>query len=154
MKEKRRVSADVYSDEKPPEVTVLSAPLADIPATPAPAYLPLPVAASPIPGIGLIATLRASAKGQMQPPAATHLGHRFLRHIFVLGARPPHIRPGKARVSRGVASLALRTACYVSGNNTNSRPWPRRPEISRARTITAAPAAGLLRRLEENKKYR
>jgi len=51
-KEKRSVSADVYSDEKPPENVI--APLTDVPATPAPAYLPLPVAASPIQGGGLI----------------------------------------------------------------------------------------------------
>jgi hypothetical protein len=51
-KEKRSVSADVYSDEKSAEIVI--APLADLPATPAPAYLPLPIAASPIPGGGLI----------------------------------------------------------------------------------------------------
>jgi hypothetical protein len=51
-KEKRSISADVYSDEKPPEIVIAS--LADIPATPAPAYVPLPVAASPIQRGGLI----------------------------------------------------------------------------------------------------
>lgn len=51
-KGKCSVSADVYSDEKAPENVMAS--LTDVPATPAPAYLPLPIAASPIPGGGLI----------------------------------------------------------------------------------------------------
>ena len=50
-KEKRTISTDVYPDEKPPEIVI--APLVDGPATPAPAYLPLPVAV-PMPGGGLV----------------------------------------------------------------------------------------------------
>ena len=50
-KEKRTISADIYPDEKPPEIVI--APLVDGPATPAPAYLPLPVAV-PMPGGVLI----------------------------------------------------------------------------------------------------
>ena len=111
-KEKRRVSADVYSDEKPPEVTVLSAPLADIPATPAPAYLPLPVAASPIPGGGLIDDAARVRQGASATSRSTSPGPS-LSEALLRARRPatPHT-PGKGTRFKssftGVADHVLR----------------------------------------------
>jgi hypothetical protein len=79
-KENRSVSADVYSDEKPPEIVI--APLADVPATPAPAYLPLPVAASPIPGGGLIDDAARMRQGASATSRSTSPGPSLSEALF------------------------------------------------------------------------
>jgi hypothetical protein len=79
-KEKRSVSADVYSDEKPPENVI--APLTDVPATPAPAYLPLPIAASPIPGGGLIDDAARVRQGASVTARSTSPGPSLSEALF------------------------------------------------------------------------
>jgi len=88
-KEKRSDSADVYSDEKLPEIVV--APLADVPATPAPAYLPLSVAASPMPGGGLIDDAARARQGASATSRSTSPGPS-LSEALLRARRPatPH----------------------------------------------------------------
>lgn len=113
-KEKRSVSADVYSDEKLPEVVI--APLADVPATPAPAYFPLPIAASPIPGGGLIddaARVRqgASATSRSTSPGPS-LSEALLRARRPATPHTPGVTPPKGTRFKssftGVADHVLR----------------------------------------------
>jgi metal transporter CNNM len=78
-KENRSVPADVYSDEKP-EIEI--APLADVPATPAPAYLPLPVAASPIPSGGLIDDAARVRQGASTTSRSTSPGPSLSEALF------------------------------------------------------------------------
>jgi hypothetical protein len=109
-KEKRSVSAEVYSDEKSPEVVF--APLADVPTTPAPAYLPLPVAASPIPGGGLIDDAARVRQGVGSTSRSTSPGPS-LSEALLRARRPatPHT-PGKGTRFKssftGVADHVLR----------------------------------------------
>jgi hypothetical protein len=77
-KEKRSVAVDVYSDEKSPEI----APFADVPATPAPAYLPLPVAASPFPGSGLIDDAARVRQGASAASRSTSPGPSLSEALF------------------------------------------------------------------------
>jgi hypothetical protein len=79
-KEKRSVSADVYSDEKPREIVI--APLADVPTTLAPAYLPLPVTASPIPGGGLIDDAARVRQGASATSRSTSPGPSLSEALF------------------------------------------------------------------------
>ena len=113
-KEKRRVSADVYSDEKSRELVIAS--LADIPATPAPAYLPLPVASSPIQGGGLIddaARVRqgASATSRSTSPGPS-LSEALLRARRPATPHTPGMTPPKGTRFKssftGVADHVLR----------------------------------------------
>ena len=109
-KEKRSISADVYSDEKPPEIVI--APLADVPATPAPAYLPLPVPASPILGGGLIDDAARVRQGASATSRSTSPGPS-LSEALLRARRPatPHT-PGKGTRFKssftGVADHVLR----------------------------------------------
>lgn len=113
-KEKRNISADVYSDEKSSEIVI--APLADVPATPAPAYLHLPVAASPIQSGGLIdeaARVRqgASATSRSTSPGPS-LSEALLRARRPASLHSPGITPPKGTRFKssftGVADHVLR----------------------------------------------
>ncbi len=88
-KEKHRLSADVYSDEKPQEIVIV--PLADVPATPAPAYLPLPVAAPSMPGGGLIDDAARMRQGTSATSRSTSPGPS-LSEALLRARRPatPH----------------------------------------------------------------
>ena len=113
-KEKPGVSVDIYSDEKPLEFVI--APLADVPAIPAPAYIPLPVAASPIPGGGLIddaARVRqgASATSRSTSPGPS-LSEALLRARRPATPHTPGMTPPKGTRFKssftGVADHVLR----------------------------------------------
>jgi metal transporter CNNM len=109
-KQKRSVSADVYSDEKPPEVLI--APFVDVPTTPAPAYLPLPVPASPIPSSGPIDDAARMRQGASATSRSTSPGPSLSEALF-RARRPatPHT-PGKGTRFKssftGVADHVLR----------------------------------------------
>jgi metal transporter CNNM len=109
-KERRSVSTDVYSDEKPPEN--VTAPLTDVPATPAPTYVPLPVAASPISGGGMIDDAARARQGASASSRSTSPGPSLSEALF-RARRPatPHT-PGKGTRFKssftGVADHVLR----------------------------------------------
>ena len=115
-KEKRRVSADVYSDEKPSEIVIAPLAVADVPATPAPAYLPLPIAARPIPGGGLIddavrVRQGASAASRSTSPGPS-LSEALLRARRPASPHTPGMTPPKGTRFKssltGVADHVLR----------------------------------------------
>jgi metal transporter CNNM len=112
-KEKCTGSADVYSDEKPPEIEI--APVADVPATPAPAYLPLFVAASPIPGGGLTddaARVRQGASVTSRSTSPASLSEALLRARRPATPHTPGMTPPKGTRFKssftGVADHVLR----------------------------------------------
>ena len=88
------------------------APLADVPATPAPAYLPLPVATSSISGGGLIDDAARKRQGASATSRSTSPGPS-LSEALLRARRPatPHT-PGKGTRFKssftGVADLVLR----------------------------------------------
>jgi hypothetical protein len=138
-KEKRSVSADVYSDEKPSENVI--APLTDVPATPAPAYLPLPIAASPIPGGGLIDDAARVRQGASVTSRSTSPGPSLSEALFrarrpatphTPGMTPPKGTRFKSSFT-GVADHVLRlgeqqqqaqaqTSTDLKGANNNGGP--------------------------------
>ena len=103
-KEKRNVSADVYPDEKLPEI----APFVDVPAMPAPALLPLPVPTPLIPGGDMIDDTARVRQGSPGPS----LSEALLRARRPATPHTPGMPPPKgARFKssfNGVADHVLR----------------------------------------------
>jgi metal transporter CNNM len=106
-------SVPVQTDEKPPEIMIT--PLINVPATPAPAYLPLPVPVSPMPSVPIneAARVRQGAntisRGSSPGPS---LSEALLRARRPASPHPPGTSPPKGTRFKssftGVADHVLR----------------------------------------------